>query len=172
MFSRPTTYSGTTLSYSESPLARRAPWGVWYVPAWSPKNVSGPNVTPSMPTSSTQYSKWRMNVSMLASTRSGLTIVVPGAASIPMTPPRSAHARMTSSGLHLLIGHSSRDPEWLMHTGAVEAAIVSRLVWSPAWLTSMRMPRRFIRSTARVPNPVSPPSVVSRQPDPSALDSL
>ena len=70
------------------------------------------------------------------------------------------------------MGHSSRDPEWLMTTGAVESRIVSRLVSSPAWLTSMSIPRRFIRSTARRPKTVSPPSRVSRQPEPSALLSL
>ena len=78
------------------------------------------------PDESTQYAKWRMNVSIDASARSGLTIVVPGAASIPMTPPRSAQARITGSGLHLLIGQQLGEPEWQMQTGRPsDASIVS-----------------------------------------------
>ena len=92
-----------------------------------------------------------MTDSIECSTMSSFVIVVPGAASMPMTPPRAAHARMTSSGLHLLIGQSSRAPEWLMHTGTRLCSIVSSDVRSPAWETSMSIPSAFIRSTARRP---------------------
>ena len=50
-----------------------------------------------------------------------LTIVVPGAASIPMIPPRSAQARMTSVRLALADRPQLAGPEWEMTTGTFDA---------------------------------------------------
>ena len=104
---------------------------------------------------------------------SSLVIVVPGAASMPMTPPRSAQARMTSSGLHLLIGQSSRDPEWLMQTG--DPAVLDRLERGAIAGVRDVDEHAQARSSARPPAARSGSArrrVVSRQPEPSALLSL
>ena len=58
-------------------------------PTWSPKTVSGPNVTWSMPTRSTQYSKCSITDS-IECRGCFIVSVVWGAASMPITPPVSA----------------------------------------------------------------------------------
>ena len=101
-----------------------------------------------------------------------LVMVVCGAASTPITPPRSAQARSTSSGANRFESHSARAPMWLSTIGLALAAMVSSVVWSPQCEQSISIPTLFIRSTARRPKLVSPPSLASLRPVPSALDSL
>ena len=60
----------------------------------------------------------------------------------------------------------------LMMIGFSLRSITSRVVWSPQCEQSMSIPSRFIRSTARSPSTVSPPSRGSLRPEPSAFASL
>ncbi|GAB3977097.1 hypothetical protein GCM10027615_48280 [Plantactinospora veratri] len=60
-----------------------------------------------------------------------------------------------------------RAPAWVMKTGTRLASMTSSEVRSPECETSMAMPSLFIRSTARRPKWVSPPSRSSESPEPS-----
>lgn len=94
-----------------------------------------------------------------------------GAASIPRTPPRSAHAASTSSGFIRGVGQTARAPACVTAIGLADASIASKQVRSLACETSMRMPSAFMRSTARRPNVVNPASRGSFRPLPKALES-
>jgi len=59
-----------------------------------------------------------------------------------------------------------------MVTGFVLCSMVSIVVWSPACEQSIRIPRRFIRSTALRPKAVRPESRASLSPQPRAFASL
>src|SRR3972149_6089029 len=88
-------------------------------PTWSPKKVSGPNVTCPIPKRSTQSSKGSMTESIECSGCS-LEIVVCGAASMPITPPVSTTAPITSSGFIRSLGQRPRAPACEMNTGFSE----------------------------------------------------
>ena len=90
---------------------------------------------------------------------------------MPITPPPAAQARSTSSGFIRGVGHTDRAPACVMNTGLLDTSKVSRQVRSLEWETSIARPSLFIRSTARRPKTVSPPSPGSFSPLPSVLDS-
>ncbi len=97
--------------------------------------------------------------------------VVCGAADIPMTPPVAATARSTSSGFIRAVFQTARAPACVMSTGFALASQVSSAVRSEEWDKSMASPSWFILVTARRPKAVSPPSLGSLRPLPSALAS-
>ena len=74
--------------------------------------------------------------------------VVWGAASMPTTPPFSAHAFSTWSGFMRFVFQRARAPTWVMKIGFSLTSIVSRDVWSPECEMSMAIPSWFIRRTA------------------------
>lgn len=77
----------------------------------------------------------------------------------------------TASGFIRGVSQIARAPACVISTGLSLTAQVSSPVRSEECEMSIAIPSWFIRRTARRPNPVSPPSLVSRRPEPSALAS-
>ena len=67
-------------------------------------------------------------------------------------PPLAGISRSTSSGTLRGCGFSPAALEWEKITGALDAAIASRIVAGATWLRSTSMPRRFISFTTSTPN--------------------
>ena len=75
-----------------------------------------------------------------------------------MIPPDSASATISSSGFIRLVGHSDRDPAWLIMIGTRLASMASKVVRSPACAKSGTMPTSFILPSTARPCDVSPSS--------------
>ena len=91
---------------------------------------------------------------------------------IPIYPPLSTIARITSSGLQRMCRLTATHPEWLATTGRWEALAPSRLVCQPEWATSGMTPMRFISATTALPKSLRPPLAFSAQPSPIVLRRL
>ena len=70
---------------------------------------------------------------------------------IPITPPRSAIARITASDLQRGLAVRVRQFAWVISTGWRETAKASRQVRSEQWETSTTMPTRSIADTISAP---------------------
>ena len=98
--------------------------------------------------------------------------VVCGAAEIPISPPVSATARITSSGFIRRVGQTARAPAMGEADRRAADRAGVRAVWSEEWERSTSIPTWFIRRTALRPKPVNPASTRSLSPEPNALASL
>jgi hypothetical protein len=90
---------------------------------------------------------------------------------IPIIPPESQIAAITSSGLLRACGFGSSAAQtvWLATTGLADAFAASRLVRHPEWAQSGITPTRFISAIAARPKSLSPASLVSPHPSPIML---
>ena len=89
-----------------------------------------------------------------------------------MTPPRSATAATSSSGLFRGESQNEDGLPWVMAMGWAEASTASRPVTLPTCEMSTRTPASFRAATIRCPARVRPPSCGSQQLEPRWLAML
>ena len=117
----------------------------------------------SLPMATTSMPPTRFSCRAMA-TRSSTRLSRPAAAGVrnsgqkfsPITPPRSARARIISSVRFRGWGLRARQLEWVATKGRLARATTSRKPPSDRWLTSTSIPSSCMRTTASLPKGVKP----------------